>query len=347
MFNPSFTITNAILKNIGSIEAAREVILDAPLLPLWEKQFREDAIVRTAHHGTHVEGNQLNFSETKNVLYGMDMVGRPRDVQEVINYRKILHLIEAEFEKEVEKINEPLLKKIHTIVVENILPESEQGTYRTKTVVIRNSQTWEVTFRPPESIEVPFLMREFLYWLNKSSDNEVHPVLKAGIAHHEIVRIHPFIDGNGRVARAIATLLLYLGNYDIRKFFSLEEYYDQDPISYYTSLQKGSAGDITSWLEYFSLGVAIEFDRIKQKVLKLSKDQSLKGRLGGKQIFLTERQAKLIEYIQSVGYLQNQSFKDIISDVSEDTILRDLKELVDANILKKVGKTKAARYVMV
>jgi len=347
MFNPTFTITNAILKNIGQIEAAKQVIADAPLLPLWEKQFREDAIVRTAHHGTHVEGNQLNIAEAKDILHGLDIIGRPRDVQEIINYRKTLALIEDEFDRQVEKITEMLIKKIHKIVVAHILPEEEMGEYRTKSVIIRNSQTWEVTFRPPESVEVPFLMREFVYWLNKTTEDDVHPVIKAGLTHHELVRIHPFIDGNGRVARAAATLILYLGNYDIRKFFSLEEYYDQDPISYYTFLQKGSAGDTTAWLEYFTLGVAIEFDRIKQKILKLSKDQTLKSKLGGKQIFLTERQAKLIEYIQAVGYLQNQSFKEIIADVSEDTILRDIKELVDSGIVKKVGKTKAARYVMV
>ncbi|OGK16626.1 hypothetical protein A2690_03360 [Candidatus Roizmanbacteria bacterium RIFCSPHIGHO2_01_FULL_39_12b] len=347
MFNPQYQITNNILKNIGQIEAAKEVIADAPLLPLWEKQFREDAIVRTAHHGTHVEGNQLNFTEAKNVLHGMDVIGRPRDVQEVINYRKTLSLIEDEFDRQVERITEALIKKIHKVVIANILPEEETGIYRTKSVIIRNSQTWEVTFRPPESIEVPFLMREFVYWLNKATDEEVHPVIKAGIAHHEVVRIHPFIDGNGRIARAMSTLILYLGNYDIRKFFSLEEYYDQDPISYYNFLQKGSVGDTTSWLEYFTLGVSIEFNRIKQKILKLSKDQTLKSRLGGKQIFLTERQVKVIEYIQQIGFLQNQSFKEIVKDVSEDTVLRDLKELVDHGIIRKVGKTKAARYVMV
>lgn len=347
VFNPPYQITNTILKNIGQIEASREVIADAPLLPLWERQFREDAIVRTAHHGTHVEGNQLNISEAKNVLQGQEIIGRPRDVQEIINYRKTLTLIEDEFDRQVEKVTEGLIKKLHKIVVHNILPEDEVGMYRSKAVIIRNSQTWEVTFRPPESIEIPFLMREFVYWLNKVTDEDIHPVLKAGIAHHEIVRIHPFIDGNGRVARATATLILYLDNYDIRKFFSLEEYYDQDPVTYYKYLQKASAGDITSWLEYFTLGVAIEFNRIKERILKMSKDQTLKSKLGGKQIFLSDRQAKLIEYIQAVGYLQNQSFREIISDVSEDTILRDLKELVDQGIIKKVGKTKAARYVMV
>ena len=189
-------------------------------------------------------------------------------------------------------------------------------------------------------------MREFFYWLNKDEEDSIHPVLKAGIAHHEFVRIHPFIDGNGRVARAVATLVLFLGGYDIRRFFSLEEYYDKDAASYYANLQKASSGELTAWLEYFTLGAALEFNRVKEKILKLSKDVKLKERFGGQQIFLTDRQMKAIEYIQEIGYLQNQSFVTLFPDISEDSVLRDLQDLTKKNIIKKVGSTKAARYVM-
>jgi Fic family protein len=347
MFDPKFNITNKILRNISQIEAAREVILDSPMLPLWEKEFKEDAIVRAVHHGTHIEGNKLDMSDAKDVLMGKEVLARARDIQEIINYRKVLQLIEDESVRNIERLTEDLVKKIHKIVTDKILPEEEAGKYRLKQVVIRNSENGEVTFRPPPAIEVPFLMREFLYWINKATDDEIHPILKAGIVHHELVRIHPFIDGNGRVSRAMATLILFLGKYDIRKFFSLEEFYDKDAIMYYEHLQKASAGDLTSWLEYFSLGVALEFEKIKTKILKLSKNSYLKEKLGGKQIFLTERQVKLIEYIQNVGFIQNQTFKELFPGFSEDTILRDLQSLVKDGIIKKVGSTKSARYIVV
>lgn len=346
MFIPSYNITNKILKNIARIEAAEEVIKNAPLLPLWEKQFKNDAIVRAVYHGTHLEGNLLNKDDARDILLGKNIVGRPRDVQEIINYRKVIEFIDEEASKKIDKITEQLIQKLHRIIVDKILPPEEAGIYRTKQVIIRNSQTGEVTFRPPPAIEVPFLMREFIYWLNKA-DDEIHPVLKAGIAHHELVRIHPFIDGNGRVARVLATLILFLGGYDIRRFFSLEEYYDKDAASYYQNLQKASQGDLTSWLEYFTFGAAVEFERIKEKVLKLSKDVKMKEKIGGQQIFLTERQIKIIEYIQEVGYLQNQAFKQIFPDISEDTVLRDLKFLIDKGLIKKIGKTKMARYVLI
>ena len=93
MYQPKFTITNKILKNIGSIEASREVIDNAPLLPYFEREFREDALVRSVHYGTHIEGNELNLSEAEKVIKGQEVVARDRDIQEVINYRKAMDYI--------------------------------------------------------------------------------------------------------------------------------------------------------------------------------------------------------------------------------------------------------------
>lgn len=347
MFSPTFNITNKILTNISKIEATEEVIKHSPLLPLWEKQFKEDAIVRSAYHGTHIEGNPLHKDDAKDILEGRQVIGRPRDIQEIINYRKVIDFIDEEANRKIDKITELLIKKLHRIITDKILALDQMGEFRSKQVIIRNSATGEVTFRPPPPLEVPFLMREFVYWINRDDKDKIHPVLKAGITHHELVRIHPFIDGNGRVARVLATLILLLGGYDIRRFFSLEEYYDKDAVSYYHNLQKASMGDLTTWLEYFTFGASIEFEKIKEKILKLSKDVKLKEKFGGQQIYLTERQMKLVEYIQETGYIQNQIFANVFPSVSEDTVLRDLQDLIKKGLIKKVGSTKAARYVIV
>jgi Fic family protein len=347
MFDPKYSITNSILRNISRIEAVEEVIKHAPILPLWEKQFKEEAIVRAVYHGTHLEGNMLRQDEAKDVLLGKEVIARPRDIQEVINYRKVIQLIDDEASRQIEKITEPLIKKLHRTIVNGILTEEQSGDYRKKQVVIRNSETGEITFRPPPPIEVPFLMREFVYWINRYGNEDIHPLIKAGIVHHELVRIHPFIDGNGRVARVLSTLIMLLGGYDIRRFFSLEEYYDKDAISYYENLQKASAGDINSWLEYFINGAAIEFERVKEKIMRLSKDAKLKERFGGQQVFLTERQMKIIEYIQEIGYIQNKMFGSVFPSVSEDTVLRDIQDMVKKGIIKKIGSTKSARYVTI
>ena len=156
MFNPTFNITNKTLNNISKIEAAEEVIRHSPLLPLWEKQFKEDAIVRSAYHGTHIEGNMLKQDEAKDVLLGKDVLGRPRDIQEIINYRKVIELIDEEAQKKIDKITEQLIKKLHRTITQKILGPEQSGEYRLKQVVIRNSSNGEITFRPPASMEIPF-----------------------------------------------------------------------------------------------------------------------------------------------------------------------------------------------
>lgn len=357
MYSPKFKITNKILKNIGLVEACREVIDNAPLVPYWEKKFREEAIQKTVHYGTHLEGNELSFQEAVKVLEGEKVVARSRDVQEVINYRKVMKYLEkiekqeAKRKKEKE-YTEKQLKKIHSLTCSRIIPKRNQGHYRRTQVVLKNSQTGEIAFRPPPAVEVPYLVKDFFAWLNDQEAREIHPVLRAGIAHYALVAIHPFVEGNGRTARALATLILFLEDYDIKRFFSLEENFDQDSVSYFGALIETSGQspdlvkrDLTTWLEYFTQALAIELNRIKERVRKLSIDSKLKKRIG-KQVALSERQMKLIEYLEENRELTTPEARRILPMVSDDTILRDLKDLIKKGILKKEGRTKAARYVM-
>lgn len=342
MYNPTFTITNKILRNIGAIEAAKEVIENAPLLPYWEKKFQDDAILRTTHYGTHIEGNELSLKQVQMVLDGEKIVARDRDVQEVINYRKVIDFIGN---KKDSKISEELLKELHKFVTEKILDYGTIGEYRQKEVVIRNSITGEISFRPPKAIEVPWQIESFLQFL--SSENDLHPVLKAGIVHYEFVRIHPFLDGNGRVGRALSMLVLFKEDYDIRQFFSLEEHFDRDPQDYYQALQsvEKQNGDLTVWLEYFTQCLGQELSRIKEQIESISIDSKLKKKLGGP-VMLTDRQLKIIEYIQKTGYFENRAFESLFPMVSEDTVLREIQDLVDKGILKKHGVTKGVKYII-
>ncbi len=346
MYSPKYNISNKILRNIGTVEAAREIIINAPLVPSWEKKFREEAIVRTVHHGTHIEGNELNISEAERVLRGGEVVGRARDIQEVINYRNVLRYLDSVGGDEKKHFTEDMLKKVHRLTTDKLLDSRRCGVYRNTQVVVKNSISGEITFRPPPSLEVPYQVEDFLRWLNSLKKDDIHPVLKAGIIHYELVRIHPFVDGNGRVARSLATLSLFWDEYDIKKFFSLEEFYDRDAQSYYDALKSAESGMLTSWLEYFTEGLAIELTRIKEKIQRLSTDIHLKQKLGGQQVFLNERQITIIEYIQRVGFIQNQVFGDLFPKMSEDTVLRDIHDLMKKGIIKKEGKTKAARYIL-
>lgn len=357
MFVPKYTINNAILKNIGVIDASREVILNAPLIPAWEAKFRKEAIERTVHHGTHLEGNNLTDEEVKDVLDGKEILARDRDVQEVINYRNVLKFIESIAsgmqESKAYSFTLDTLLEIHKIATEKMLASESSGKFRLNQVVIKNARTGQISYMPPPAAEVPFLIEDLINWINDEETKDLHPVIKAGIIHYEISRIHPFLDGNGRSGRAAATLIMFLDSYDIRKFFSLEEYFDENPMDYYLTLQSVSnqlvldthERDLTPWLDYFVKGVAIELNRVKEKVKRVSTDARIKNRLGA-QVELNERQMLIVEYLHRHGSMQNRDFRKIFPDYSDDTVLREMRFLKKKGLLKKVGGTKKAKYVL-
>ena len=392
MYLPKYQITNTILKNVSLIEAAREVVENAALVPAWEAKFRRDAVIRTVHYGTHLEGNPLSKEQVERVveeeellpkakgqgpresdpvsplalspqplsLHAEGVIAKERDIQEVLNYREVLKFIDAKgvpIETGYGRVKTDSfpysladLKEIHRLVSHKVLPAPEQGRIRQVQVIIRNKQNGEVIFRPPPPQAVPVQLDEFFAWINgNASISKDHPVIRAGIAHWELVRIHPFTDGNGRAARAMTLLVLFQEGYDVKRFFSIEQYYDQNPADYYTALQAASHhrdGEITDWLEYFTDGLAIELSRVKDRVLALSKDLKLKGKLG-RQISLSERQIKIMEYMETNhGQITTYELTRVMRMVSRDTLLRDMNDLAKKGIIRKVGTTKSARYIL-
>jgi Fic family protein len=348
MFSPKFKITNKVLLNIGKIEAAREVIENAPLVPSYEAKFRQEAIIRTVHHGTHIEGNPLEQKEVAQVLEGKKISAKDRDIQEVLNYREVLKYLNKVKD---EPITEKILLNIHNFTTKKILSKEQSGKFRSLQVRVTNSKTGETSYLPPTPPQVKNLVADFFFWLNRLDPEEIHPVLKAGITHYILVAIHPFTDGNGRAARALATLVLFKEEYDIKKFFSIEEYFDKDAARYYNVLQKVSnqskdvtERDLTVWIEYFTEGLSAELSRIRDRVRKLSVDLKLKSKMG--QLPLNDRQLKLVEYMQEYGQVSNKEWRSLLPMVSDDTILRDLKILIKKNLVRKKGKTKSAYYVL-
>lgn len=363
MYSPKFTITNKILQNIGVIEACREVVNNAPLIPSYEKQFQQEAALATIHHGTHIEGNELSFTQAEGVLEGKKIVAGDRDIQEIINYRNVLKYLEEEIggvrdvrgvgEKEL-RYSEKQILKIHSIAVDRIVPDDQKGKFRKVQVILRNAQTGEIVFRPPPAPEVPYLMENFLKWLNGSEGREVHPVLRSAIAHYVISSVHPFTDGDGRTARGFATLILFAEGYDIKRLFSLEEYFDKNAFEYYDTLRKTDLTnesnfeerDLTGWMEFFTKSLAIELSSVKEKVRRISLDSKIKDKLGGRQVALNERQMRIMEQIEVRGQATMKELKPLLPMISEDTILREIYSLIKQKLIKKKGSRKAVRYVI-
>lgn len=349
LFNPKYTITDKILNNLTTIASAREVIEQAYLVPKWEAKLRRQALLRNTHSSTAIEGNKLNLEQVEALSEGKDVTATNKDKQEVLNYIEALEKIPALVEKGKIKVAD--LLNIHRILTKNVMQNTtDSGIFRNRQVFVGKRIFDGTTFKevveymPPKTEEVPQFVQEFIDWLNLDKTWEINPVLLAAIVHYEIARIHPFIDGNGRTARLLATLILYLSDFDHRRIFALDDFYDRDRQAYYAALKtvQVNNGDITKWLEYFTDGVAYSVKEAKDAVLKVGS----KKRSGEKaQIALTPKQMKIVEYININGKVTNKDLQGLFK-ISAQAVHKELVKLVNLEVIKSVGEGRALHYVL-
>ncbi len=343
MFQPKFNFTNRIVKNLTFIAESRAFILNAPLVPEWEVFLRRDAILRSAHSSTAIEGNSLSLEEVSALAYGQEVMARRKDRQEVLNYLEALDKISNFVSRDPFTLND--LLEIHRIVTKTTLvyPEDE-GALRNRQVHVANG-LGQTIFMPPKTEEVPQLLDEFLEWFNSPDIEEIDSVIIAGLTHYEMVRIHPFIDGNGRTARIMATLVLYKHGFDLKRFFALDDYYDQDRRAYYAALQTVDPEEInvTEWLEYFTDGVATSLETVREKVLGLSKDVKVLKERG--QIALNERQMKIVEFIIKEDKITNRDIRDMFG-FSHTSAQHEISKLIELGIIKRKGQGRSVHYVL-
>jgi len=343
MFKPKYTITPASLNNLINTTGAKALIDNAYLIPKWEVALRREALIKNAHASTAIEGNPLSLEQVSELAKGRDIMATRKAKAEVLNYLKLLE--DLPNMSEDGRITEKVILKIHRLLTKDVLENADSGIYRSRQVVIGNRITGVITFRPPDAKDVPVLMKEFVKWLISKDALETNPALTAGISHYEFVKIHPFIDGNGRTARALASLILFLRGFDTKRFFALDDYYDSDRQSYYRVLQgvDPKTLDITKWLEYFTYGVAFQIDKVKERVLSLSRDIKRKQLKG--QIALTERQMKILEIINTHGYVTNRAIREMFK-LSDEGALKEINKLLSLGVIKPEGRGRSIRYFL-
>jgi Fic family protein len=192
----------------------------------------------------------------------------------------------------------------------------------------------KIHFQAPDSYKIEPEMARFLDWFN--TNNTLDSVIKAGVAHLWLLTIHPFDDGNGRIARAVTDLLMARSDTSTQRFYSLSAQIQLDRNAYYTILEKTQKGnlDLTEWLQWFleTLIKALKStDTLLKRVL-------LKGEFWQKNslISLNDRQKRMLNKILDGfdGHLTSDKWAKI-SKCSKDTAIRDLNDLLSKNILQK------------
>lgn len=288
MFQPKFTITPKLAQTLMRIEAAKQIVANSPMTTQVQARLRETARLLSVHYSTQIEGNRLTLDEATRVIKkSAHFPGRKREEEEVLGYYKALDELEKIQRKSGAKISEITIKTLHAMVMGGKRGKRKPIPYRDGQNVIRDSRDGAIVYLPPEAKDVSKLMADLVQWIASTQEDALPCPLRAAIAHYQFATIHPYYDGNGRTARLLATLILCLGGYDLKGFYSLEEYYAKKLSSYYEALALGpshnyymgrAGADITSWVEYFCAGMAESFDSVTAKVKEAAhagqKDQS-------------------------------------------------------------------------
>ena len=279
-FEPKYTITPSIAQCLIRIEAAKEQVLHLPLTPTVLSSLRETARLYTTHYSTMIEGNALSPLQVEEVLkHAGHFPGRERDEHEVNGYYAALTQVEQWAAQGV-AVSEKMIQTLHALVIADGKTKVKSTPYRDGQNVIRDGRTRTIIYMPPEAKDVPQLMKGMVDWIN--NNDGIPYSLIAGIAHYQFATIHPYYDGNGRVARLLTTLILHLRGYDLKGLYSLEEYYARNLGAYYEAISVGEShnyyrgraeADITKWVEYFVEGMAVSCENI----LKRMTEADIKG----------------------------------------------------------------------
>ncbi|MDD3925074.1 MAG: Fic family protein [bacterium] len=278
-WQPVYTLTTSIARNLLDIETARVVLDKTPLPAAIQIELSRKARIRSTHYSTSIEGNRLTIQEAEDVISQRHkkFLGRERDILEVKNYWNALARVE-EWAATGKPVSEDIIRRIYTILIKGI--KTKPLPYRDGHNIIRDSLSGGIVYLPPETHDVPVLMGEMVEWIEKSEKERVPAAIIAGLAHYQFVTIHPFYDGNGRTARLLATFILQKMGYGMNGLYSLEEYHSHDLEAYYRALDTGNhhnyymgraKADLTGWLEYFTGALTLALSKAKEEALQYLK----------------------------------------------------------------------------
>ncbi len=243
------------------------------------------------------------------------------------------------------KLNIGIILELHGIVTQNTL-EAEDGQYsgkfREADVWINDDITGETIYQPPHHGKIKELMASLIQWVNEDKPF-IHPVLEASIIHFYLSYIHPFIDGNGRTARALFYFHLIRSDYNFVKHASISSIINEQKNQYYRAFKdvEENESDLTYFLIYSVKSIYKAFENLESKIIILSNTTFMGSIIREKNLSLNKRQMKLVKGFSSMVYKELTIEKvQRITKMAYDTSRRDLNQLVEWGLLQKKKKGK-------
>lgn len=354
-FKPNFQITPTIANWLLEIERHKEVINILPITGTVIASLRETARLMTTHYSTQIEGNSLTKEEVKQIAEGKSgFPGRERDEREVRNYFTALEYVEEQLKQDA-PLTEKLIQTIHSLVYNGV---KKQSRYRDGQNVIKDGNTGSIVYMPPEAPDVAPMMKTLTAWVNNQIDSRVLPApIIAALAHYQFATIHPYYDGNGRTSRLLTTFILHKTGYGMKGIYSLEEYYAKNLQGYYNALTIGGShnyyfgraeSDITPFLEYFTQGMAIAFQRVRETALNYKEEEISSALIyqTGKLRDLRPQQRQILSLFQKTREVNLREIADHLGINSRSANGLIKKWIEQGFILIENNSKKARTYIL-
>ena len=338
-------ITPELVRKIARIDEIKGIWKTGVRLnPRILNQLKKSVIITSTGASTRIEGSEMSDAEVARFLRGITTKPpKNRDEEEVAGYADLTGRIFENYKKI--RLTEGYILQLHKILLQFSKKDTlHLGKYKASdNIVVAKTDKGEeqILFRPTKPYLVKKEMDDVIGWTNKTlREDGMHPIVTLCNFIFEFLAIHPFIDGNGRLSRALTNLLLLQSDYAYIPYVSLEEIIENRQEDYYQSLRttqkkhKTKDEDITPWL-HFMLDVLLEQAKKAQAIMESGQPEKM----------LSEKQVIVYETFSTDEEL---SVADITTRLAgaipRPTIKHALSRMTELKILERIGQGRGTRY---
>lgn len=304
MFNPQFIYTTDMINDLLRIERYRTALEYLYLPTRIKQELIYKAKMKKTHFSTSIEGNVLSYDQVERVINQKGNDTKINAEKEVLNYWDALTFLEKSHSGQRE-ISVDFIKELHGCIAKK-KSSCKKSVFRGEMppgvlFAVYDNRTGIPEYIPPEWSDIEALVSDLVNWYH---DETKLPVpIKAAIIHYQFATIHPFEDGNGRTARALATYVLMENDYDFKGFNSMEEYYAMDLDGYYENLQMGLPAlyydgrnhppHLEQWIGFFLRIMALNAEKIYEVAEKATEKEERNHLLD----VLSKKDKKMLRYV--------------------------------------------------
>jgi Fic family protein len=318
----------------------------------WLGSLRRMAFARAVQASNSIEGYDASLDDVAAAVDGETTLDADTETElALVGYRDAMTYVLQAGGDPTTEIDEGLIKSLHFMMIKHDLTKNP-GRWRPGAVYVRREPSGEIVYEGPPADEVPGLMESMVAELDRGP---AHPLVRAAMAHLNLVMIHPFSDGNGRMGRALQTLVLARDQIVAPAFSSIEEYLGRNTQAYYDVLAQVGQGswhperDARAWVDFC---LTAHYRQGRTHLRRIEEAERLYASCTelARQHRVADRCAAGL-YDAAHGFrLRNATYRAAVvyaegEEISDLTASRDLKAMVDAGLLEPVGERRGRHYL--